>query len=104
MASGIPQSLAEQRVFGHDVAAMKKAQVLVAVLDGAVVDDGVAFEIGYMYALGKTCVGLQTDIRRALPTGNNPMLAQSLSMVFLDVDSLMDWVFEYHSHIAFDIA
>jgi hypothetical protein len=38
---------------------------------------GVASEIGYMKGVRKSCVGLQTDVRRALPPGNNPMIVGS---------------------------
>jgi nucleoside 2-deoxyribosyltransferase len=46
LSAGLPQSVAERRVFLQDTEAMRVANLGVAVLDGAVVDDGVAFEIG----------------------------------------------------------
>jgi nucleoside 2-deoxyribosyltransferase len=78
--SGVPPDAAAQNVFQNDLRAMERADLLVAVLDGAKVDEDVAFEIGYMFGLGKYCLGLHTDMRRALPTGNNPMIVASLSM------------------------
>lgn len=33
-------------------------------------------------ALDKLCIGLQTDIRRLLTCGNNPMIESALSVVF----------------------
>ncbi|MBI2586995.1 MAG: nucleoside 2-deoxyribosyltransferase [Rhodospirillales bacterium] len=66
-------------------------------LDGANVDEGVAFEIGFVHALGKLCVGLQTDIRRQLPTGNNPMIGRSLSKIFFGVGDLIDWAEKFSS-------
>ena len=38
---------------------------MVAILDGAQVDDGTAWEIGYAYAKGKIIIGLRTDFRCA---------------------------------------
>lgn len=88
---GIDVPVAEKMVFDADIASMSEVDALLAVLDGATVDEGVAFEIGYVHALGKTCVALQTDIRRQLPTGNNPMIGCSISQYFEDVDSLILW-------------
>jgi nucleoside 2-deoxyribosyltransferase len=88
-------------VFENDRAAIDSADFLIAVLDGAGIDEGVAFEIGYAFGLGKHCVGLQTDMRRALPTGNNPMIGRSLQMIFGSRDELISWVAD-HSHHALD--
>lgn len=90
--AGVAASIAERRVFSQDCHAMQHAHALIAVLDGAHIDEGVAFEIGYMTALERVCVGLQTDVRRSLPTGNNPMLVGALSAVFANVDDLKDWL------------
>jgi nucleoside 2-deoxyribosyltransferase len=81
---------AERFVFGADVDAMTRSDILVAVLDGANIDEGVAFELGYMFSLGRPCLGLQTDGRRALPTGNNPMISCSLQQIFSSVNELVD--------------
>jgi nucleoside 2-deoxyribosyltransferase len=89
---GMPIQAAEQKVFEKDLAAIESADLIIAVLDGSHVDEGVAFEIGYAFALGKPCVGLQTDARRLLPTGNNPMIGRSLSFVCLSPQHLFEWV------------
>jgi len=89
LAFGVPQPTAERRVFEQDCDAMRSADVLIALLDGAHIDEGVAFEVGFMRALGKLCIGLQTDIRRALPSGNNPMIAQGLHEIYWDVEALV---------------
>jgi nucleoside 2-deoxyribosyltransferase len=72
-----------------------KASLLIAVLDGGHIDEGVAFEIGFAYALGKPCIGLQTDVRRALGSGNNPMIAQGLNQIFHDTGALVAWIEGY---------
>jgi nucleoside 2-deoxyribosyltransferase len=92
LSAGVPQPVAERRVFLQDTEAMRSASLGVAVLDGAVVDDGVAFEIGFLHALSTPCVGLQTDVRRALPSGNNPMIAQSLYEIVSDEARLLNAV------------
>lgn len=89
LSEGIPREVGETRVFERDRAALLKCDLLVAVLDGAHIDEGVAFEIGFAHARGAHCVGLQTDVRRALPSGNNPMISRSLSAIFHDLNDLI---------------
>lgn len=98
VARGVPLLVAEQRVFEQDVGAMTRADVLIAILDGSNVDEGVAFEAGYMRALGKVCVGLQTDIRRQLPTGNNPMISRGLHYLLHSADEVLAWIEQYSSN------
>jgi len=71
---GMPIEAARQLVFEADVNALKRCNHVVAVLDGRTIDEGVAFEIGYARALGKMCIGLKTDDRALLPSGDNPMV------------------------------
>ena len=47
-----------------DVLKLEECSVLVAVLDGAVIDAGVASEIGYAYGRGILTIGLLTDVRQ----------------------------------------
>ena len=47
-----------------DAQAVEDSDILIAVLDGQVIDPGVASEIGIAYTLGKPILGLYTDIRR----------------------------------------
>jgi nucleoside 2-deoxyribosyltransferase len=58
-------------IFAKDWAGLSKADAVVAVLDGPMVDDGTACEIGIFYALmqsdpsKKAILGLLTDLRGA---------------------------------------
>lgn len=92
VASGVPREQAVRQVFEIDVRAVQEADILLIVLDGRSVDEGACFELGLAYALGKVCVGLQTDQRRLLPTGNNPMLEAALLHVFSGVVELVAWI------------
>jgi nucleoside 2-deoxyribosyltransferase len=94
LRAGIALQVAERRVFEQDRQAMLRSDLLIAVLDGAHIDEGVAFELGFASAIGCSCVGLQTDVRRALPTGNNPMIGGCLERIFHTSDELFDWVSE----------
>ena len=94
-------STAEQRasarrvLFEKDCEAIIRSDVIVAVLDGRSVDEGVAFELGLAFARQITCVGLQTDPRRLMGGENNPMIAESLIASFESSDDLLQWVQEY---------
>ncbi len=50
-------------IFSKNEAAIDKSDIIVAVIDGADVDSGTAWEIGYAYARGKPILGLRTDFR-----------------------------------------
>jgi nucleoside 2-deoxyribosyltransferase len=78
-------------IFRADVAAIRNSDVLLIVLDGRAVDEGAAFELGFAHAVGLNCYGLQTDPRRLLPYGNNPMISGALIRVFASLDELTTW-------------
>ena len=58
-----------ERIFVKDWAALSEANAVLAILDGPMIDDGTACEIGIFYALMRTdeskrgIVGLVTDLR-----------------------------------------
>jgi nucleoside 2-deoxyribosyltransferase len=92
LAAGIPREVAETQIFERDRLALLECEMLVAVLDGAHIDEGVAFEIGFAHACGCLCLGLQSDVRRALPSGNNPMIGRALSSIFANVNDLVAYI------------
>jgi nucleoside 2-deoxyribosyltransferase/predicted secreted protein len=53
------------RIFSENVIALENADIIVAAIDGADVDSGTAWEMGYACALGKPVTALRTDFRRA---------------------------------------
>jgi len=91
VASGLSIEAAQQRVFDGDLDAIEGSDVLLMVLDGRCIDEGACFELGFAYAMHKTCIGLQTDPRRLLPIGNNPMIERALSKSFQTVEELLHW-------------
>ncbi|MDU8359965.1 nucleoside 2-deoxyribosyltransferase [Pseudomonas syringae group sp. J309-1] len=92
VASGTSKDVAERMVFDADVQAMRDSDLIIAVLHGAHIDEGVAFELGYCFAMGKRCIGLKGDVRQALPTGNNPMINQSCERIFNNRPALLAWI------------
>ncbi|CAG35463.1 conserved hypothetical protein [Desulfotalea psychrophila LSv54] len=97
---GTPLKVAEKSIYEADISAMKNADILLAVLDGACIDDGVAFELGYAKAINKVCLGFQTDVRRQAPTGNNPMIECSCEEIFSDLGSLKKWLQQKYNKLS----
>ncbi len=64
-------------LFRRCLEALGACHVVLAVLDGADVDSGTAFELGYARALGKSIVGLRTDYRPGADHGVNLMCARA---------------------------
>ncbi len=91
LESGTSPSDAGRRIFTWDIAALDRCDLVLVVLDGRTIDEGAAFELGYAYAVSKLCYGVQTDPRRLVPSGNNPMIEQALAYVFHSVDELVAW-------------
>lgn len=89
---GVTIERAQRFIFSCDIEAIKRSDYLLIILDGRTVDEGASFELGFAYALGKKCVGYQTDPRRLLPTGNNPMLQCALDRVLTSRSELLEWV------------
>ena len=55
-------------IFSRCKSHLDQTDILVALLDGPMVDDGTAWEIGYFYAKktpGRKIIGIRTDSRRA---------------------------------------
>jgi nucleoside 2-deoxyribosyltransferase len=92
---GMPVEQAKSEIFGQDIQAIQQCDVLVIVMDGRAIDEGASFELGYAFALGKTCVGLKTDSRTLLPFGDNPMIEAALREIFRDEASLISWLADF---------
>lgn len=92
LSKGVSHEDAYARIFAADWDAVRKADLLIAILDGAVVDEGVAVEIGLAYASNIPCVGLKTDWRTQLQTGDNPMVVGALKQVFTNVAHLVQFI------------
>jgi nucleoside 2-deoxyribosyltransferase len=91
VSAGGESTHAMREVFRIDIEAMDKSDYLLIVLDGRAVDEGAAFELGYCYAHKKACFGLQTDSRRLIPEGNNPMIETACQRIFSSLEELSTW-------------
>lgn len=92
VAGGMSLKSAKQYVFKKDIDAIANADIIIAVLDGRTIDEGVAFELGYGYALGKICIGLKTDDRTLLANGDNPMITESCHLILTSINGLIESV------------
>lgn len=71
----------QSTIFSKNEAAIESSDIIVAVVDGADVDSGTAWEIGYAYARGKPMLGLRTDFRTLGIEGTvNLMIERSVVM------------------------
>jgi nucleoside 2-deoxyribosyltransferase len=95
LCNGVSLDIAETRIFERDRIALSRCNLLIAVLDGAHIDEGVAFEVGFAHARGALCLGLQSDVRRALPSGNNPMIGRAMSAIFTDIAPLIAFLADH---------
>jgi nucleoside 2-deoxyribosyltransferase len=95
VAKGVAVEEASKSVFLMDLDKLESCNIFLIILDGRVIDEGAAFELGIAFAQGKACFGLRTDPRQLLATGNNPMIEAALKEVFVDTLSLLKWAQNY---------
>jgi nucleoside 2-deoxyribosyltransferase len=75
--------------------ALLQCDLMVALLDGAQVDDGTAWEIGLAHCKGIPVIGIRTDFRRAGDVPGalvNAMVHGSCERIVRSVDELVDAV------------
>ena len=68
-------------LFRMCVNGIDRSDAVVAMIEGAEVDSGTAWEIGYAYAKGKPVIGVRTDFRPGADQGMNIMLSRSCKHV-----------------------
>jgi nucleoside 2-deoxyribosyltransferase len=78
-------------IFYANLAALRKADAVVAVCDGSQVDDGTAWEIGYAYGKNIQIFGLRTDVRIVQRSDEliNLMVLESLSELSPTIEQLV---------------
>lgn len=90
--TGTPLGDAKQKIFDWDIRAISECDILIIVMDGRSIDEGACFELGYAFAIGKTCVGLKTDARSLFIFGDNPMIECALRRIFANELELIEWL------------
>ena len=84
----LPQELEgnnQSDIFDKNRDRLDASQCVVAILDGADIDSGTSWEIGYAYAKDKTIIGVRTDFRYSGEHGRgNLMILKSLSLPLIN--------------------
>ena len=80
----------QNRLFAKNKKEFERADIVVAIIDGADADSGTAWEMGYAYAKGIPVIALRTDFRHVGACEHvNLMLEQSAAIVTTP-DQLLD--------------
>ena len=88
--SGFSDKEIKEQIFASDHNAILGSDIILCLLDGRVLDEGMCIELGIGYALKKQCIGYKTDYRSQDKFGNNIMLEGTLSKIFTDKAGLIN--------------
>lgn len=88
IAQGNDSQNIRMSLFKRDVEEIRTCDVMLALLDGRVPDEGMCVEIGMAHAWGKTIIGYKTDTRTFDMHGNNLMLDGCITMSASSLDNL----------------
>jgi nucleoside 2-deoxyribosyltransferase len=80
------------RIFSENSRALKNADIIVAIIDGADADSGTAWEMGYAYANGKQVIALRTDFRRSGRYEKVNLMLEESATVVTSIEYLLDAV------------
>lgn len=72
-----------RRVFTADLEGLRRADAVLALLDGPDVDAGTAFEVGWAYANHRPVMGVRTDFRTLGPEGPVSLMVYEACRPFL---------------------
>jgi len=91
---GLNEDEVRQKLFILDVSKMKESDCILVSLDGRTIDEGACFELGYMFALNKICVGFKTDSRSLIRGKNNLMIDGALGRILYAWDELKEYLLD----------
>ncbi|VVB95845.1 Nucleoside 2-deoxyribosyltransferase [uncultured archaeon] len=83
-------------IFNKNLAALDSSDIIVAVIDGADVDSGTAWEIGYAYSKGKPVLGLKTDFRTLGIEGTVNLMIERSVVLCTSVSELLNRLKSMH--------
>jgi nucleoside 2-deoxyribosyltransferase len=81
-----------KEIFQDCIDSINKADVIVAILEGADADSGTSVELGYAYSKEKAILGIRTDFRISEEKGLNLMLPFSCTELYLDTSATIDTI------------
>ncbi len=78
-----------KRIFSQNINELESASLVVAIINGADADSGVAFEIGYAYARGIPIIAVRTDFRQVGRSELVNLMLEQASVVVRSEDELI---------------
>jgi nucleoside 2-deoxyribosyltransferase len=92
-------------IFQDCIDSIDKADIIVALLEGADADSGTCVELGYAYSKGKAILGIRTDFRISEARGLNLMLPFTCQELYIDtlanLDALVDKIIDFSDRYGF---
>ena len=85
----------EQAIYENNLYELKKADIVIGVIDGSDVDSGTAWEMGYAFACGKRIIALRTDFRQFSGNERVNLMLEMEAEVVTSVDELVDILKKY---------
>jgi len=77
-------------IFNKNLKGIENSDIIVAVIDGADVDSGTAWEIGFAFAKGKPVIGLRTDFRTLGIEGTVNLMIERSVVICMSVSELLN--------------
>jgi len=77
-------------IFNKNLAGIENSDLIVALIDGADVDSGTSWEIGYAFAKGKPVIGLRTDFRTLGIEGTVNLMIERSVILFMSISELLN--------------
>ncbi|CAG0988844.1 nucleoside deoxyribosyltransferase [Methanosarcinales archaeon] len=77
-------------IFNKNLKGIENSDIIVAVIDGADVDSGTAWEIGFAFAKGKLVIGLRTDFRTLGIEGTVNLMIERSVVICMSVSELLN--------------
>ncbi|VVB55918.1 Nucleoside 2-deoxyribosyltransferase [uncultured archaeon] len=77
-------------IFNKNLKGIENSDIIVAVIDGADIDSGTAWEIGFAFAKAKPVLGLRTDFRTLGIEGNVNLMIEQSVVIFMSVPELLN--------------
>ena len=77
-------------IFNKNLKGIENSDILVAVIDGADIDSGTAWEIGFAFAKGKPVLGLRSDFRTLGIEGTVNLMIERSVVLCLSISELLN--------------
>ncbi|NJD52628.1 MAG: nucleoside 2-deoxyribosyltransferase [Candidatus Methanoperedens sp.] len=77
-------------IFNKNLKGIENSDIIVAVIDGADVDSGTAWEIGFAFAKAKPVLGLRTDFRTLGIEGTVNLMIEQSVVLCMSVPELLN--------------